>query len=134
MEKNSAVTNTTQPNVWESVGYWLWHMSFTLFVFGLLYRVQFPLFLGSFFAHSALIYVISKNATNVIESRWGLRRHRYQWQHPKKRLLVTCISIVNESFVLIWRYQEQPNHNTYDLLVLGLVLILGVILHSRDVQ
>lgn len=134
MENPTASTHTTTPTLRESLGYWLWHMSFTLFLFGVLYRIQFPFFLNSFFAHSALIYVISKNATNILESRWGFRRHRYQWQHPKKRLLMTCISIVNESFVLIWRYQKQPPHNTYDLLVLGLVLLLGVTLHLRDVR
>ena len=66
---------------------------------------QWGLFLNSYFAHCAIVYVICKNVVNRVEAEYYrsgkyLRKERTDWDDPKKRVVLTTLGIVHECLLL----------------------------------
>ena len=88
---------------------WMWgfHSSITfamtwLFIAG---SSQWGLFLNSYFAHCAIVYVICKNVVNRVEAEYkksgkSLRQERTDWDNGKNRVVLTTLGIVHECLLL----------------------------------
>lgn len=113
------------PHTLTQVLYWVYGSTLTLFVFSLLLMLPVSLFLESYFAHCALLYIISKNFSNMLDSYFDFRRRRQCWFSARKRVVLTTISIVNELLVLYVRYSTRLEKKVDDL---PFMIILGVAL------
>ena len=91
--------------------FWAFHSIFTMWLFTfflLLSHAASVQFLDSHFSHCAVLYVFSKNVSNLVEDKWfAFRRSRLKWEDRKKRVVLTTMTIVLELFVLHWRYENN---------------------------
>ena len=94
---------------------WTWglHSSITFFVTwgAIAVSSQWGLFLNSYFAHCAIVYVICKNLVNRVQAEYSrngksLRQVRKDWDGPKNRVVLTTLGIVHECLLLALVPQE----------------------------
>lgn len=90
-----------------SIMAWGLHSSITFFVTwgAIAASSQRGLFLNSYFAHCAIVYVICKNVVNRVEAeyrtgRGSWRQQRKDWDNGKNRVVLTTLGIVHECLLL----------------------------------
>ena len=117
-------------SVLSEIMHWVLSSILTLFIFAACITLSLPTFLNSHFAHCALLYILSKNLANVLESMVGVRHNRYKWLNAKARILITTVSVVNELFLLYLRYPDRTASSAMELTVLAFVGLGYLVFHK----